>query len=187
MKMDKLWQGICLNFFVRKYQFSFFTMLSPKIYTVFCFSAVFQCFYFSYHIHIFYFSGPFSFLTWCYSLGTPVFCFCFCWYYQNLTFQWYFCFAGFRFYLNFCLICISFWVNWRFFIIIIDVIGMGTGYFTTASTCCNITTGWYYFRVSKLFNYLGFCIVFFSKVIYFFLQRWNGFPVCWFVSVCYIF
>ena len=50
------------------------------------------------------FSHRFSFLSWCYSLnGTLAFC-SFCWYFENLTFQWYFCFVGFWFYLNFCLI-----------------------------------------------------------------------------------
>ena len=72
----------------------------------------------------------------------------------------------------FCLfLTLSKVLSWRFFIIIIDAISMGTGYFTNKSTCCNITFGRGSFYVSKLFNYLGFYMVLFSKAIYFF---WNG-------------
>ena len=34
-----LTRNLCLTFFVRRYPFSFLTMLFPKIYTVFCFSV----------------------------------------------------------------------------------------------------------------------------------------------------
>ena len=55
--------------------------------------------------------------------------------------------------INFSVISLE--VNWRFFVIIIIEISMGSGYFIAANICCNIIIGWGYFHFSK-FDYLGF-------------------------------
>ena len=181
-----LTKNSCLTFFMRRYPFSFLTILSPKIFIFSCFSdgTSFSLFsgFLSYSYLLFsspYFSSFLLLFSWrcsCFLFFSLILSefifsvmFLFCWFMVLSKF------LGYK-------LSKALYNNYRrdnyWYLIIID-----TGYFEIGSTLCNITIGWGYFCVSKLFNYLGICMVFFSNIIYFFLKRWKRFPVCWFLKV----